>query len=61
MGLVEGFIELVAEEFISRDAAGEKNRFGLGMELGGFFELFNNDIDSGFLEAGGEVGNLLVG
>ena len=57
LGEGEGFL---AEELVGRDAAGDDEGFD-GVDGGGFFELFEEDVDGGGLEGGGEVDDLLVG
>ena len=54
-------MEFGSKKFVSRDAAGENNGFGFWMEFARFFELLDNNVDSGLLEAGSKVGNLLLG
>ena len=58
---VEGLVELGSEKLVGGNAAGENDRFGFWMELAGFGEFFDDNINGGFLEAGCEVGDLLLG
>lgn len=55
----ESASEGVTKGEIGGDAAGEQDGFGLGVIFDGFFELSDEDFDSGGLEAGGKVVDLL--
>ena len=58
---VKSVVEFIAEELVGGDAAGEKDGLGFWMELAGFLEFLNKDVNRGLLEAGGKIGDLLVG
>lgn len=48
-----------AEELISGDAAGENDGLDIGVEFEGLVDFFEEDVDGGLFERGGDVGFLL--
>ena len=55
----EAFLELGTEKLVGGDATSKQNGFGW-IDFGGFLELLEEDIDSGFLETGGKISDLLL-
>ena len=50
----------VAEELVGGDAASEDDGLDIWMEFEGDVDFFEENINSGLLERGGDVGFLLI-